>query len=54
MAVMVRKEWLIAGVLAAGLAVLLAWAWQDGGERPLREISQSVTIPPVTTSGANR
>lgn len=45
MAVMIRREWLIAGVLAAGLAALLAWAWADGGEEPLRAISEPVSIP---------
>lgn len=36
-----RIGW-IAGVL---LAVLLGWAWIDGGEQPLRPIAQPVAVP---------
>ena len=33
------------GGLVAAVVLLLAYAWIDGGERPLRNISQPVAIP---------
>lgn len=39
-----RRDWLLAGGAIVVLA-LLGWAWNDGGERPLRPISQAVTLP---------
>jgi len=39
-----RRNWLLGGLVAAVL-LLLAYAWFDGGERPLRIISQPVAIP---------
>jgi len=27
------------------ITALLAWAWVDGGRRPLTEISQTVAVP---------
>lgn len=40
-----RNHWLA----LAGLAVLglLAWAWIDGGERPLAPVSEEVVLPGV-------
>lgn len=39
-----RRNWLLGG-LAAAVLLLLAYAWIDGGERPLRTISQPVAVP---------
>ena len=36
-----RKKW-IAGVL---VALVLAYAWIDGGEEPLRPIAEPVAVP---------
>lgn len=44
MAVGIRKEWLMLGAGVA-LGVLLAWAWYDGGARPLRELSEPAVLP---------
>lgn len=38
------REWLWL-IAAAVLAALLGWAWYDGGERPLHEISVPITLP---------
>jgi len=32
-------------VLVAMIALLLAYAWYDGGEKPLREIVEPVDLP---------
>lgn len=31
--------------LAAALALLLAYAWIDGGREPLREITEPIDVP---------
>lgn len=31
--------------LAAGLALLLGYAWLDGGREPLHQISEPVAVP---------
>ena len=46
MSAKIRVNWLI-GALALALAVLLGWAWYDGGETPLREMSAATTLPKV-------
>ena len=33
---------------AVVIAALLAWAWIDGGQRPLRPIAEPVTLPGVS------
>jgi hypothetical protein len=35
----------IAGVVVALIAALLLYAWIDGGEEPLRPISEPVPLP---------
>ena len=45
MALRLRKAWLIAGVTALALAGLLGWAWANGGQQPLRPISEAVSLP---------
>ncbi|MFM2273489.1 MAG: hypothetical protein RL702_2554 [Pseudomonadota bacterium] len=45
MALRLRNTGLVAGIAALALAALLGWAWADGGEQPLRVISEPVTIP---------
>lgn len=47
MALRLRKVWLIAGVSTVAIAGLLAWAWADGGEQPLRAISEPVALPGI-------
>jgi len=37
-----RRGWT---VLAVIVVLLLALAWYDGGERPLREITEPVAVP---------
>jgi hypothetical protein len=37
-------KWLAWGVVA-GIGALLAYAWIDGGRRPMHEISVSVPVP---------
>ncbi len=44
MAVRVGRKAVIVTLLAL-LAGLLAWAWIDGGVRPLRPISETVVLP---------
>lgn len=39
-----RRRTILFGVLLALLA-LIAWAWWDGGEEPLRPIAQPVSVP---------
>jgi len=39
-----RKKWLVWSALAV-IGVLLAYAWIDGGRRPLHEVSVSVPVP---------
>ncbi len=39
-----RWNWLMAGLVAI-IAVILTYAWIDGGREPLREISQPVVVP---------
>ena len=42
------RDWRKNGVLwglGAALLLLIAYAWIDGGERQLREISQIVAVP---------
>lgn len=39
-----RGKWIVIGVVAA-LALLLAYAWIDGGREPVRSLSIPVTIP---------
>jgi len=41
-----RKKWLVWSALAV-IGVLLAYAWIDGGRRPLREVSESVPVPEI-------
>ena len=51
MAVELRKSWLFAAAALAALAALgalLAWAWADGGERPLSPQSVPATLPQVS------
>lgn len=35
----------IVTMLAAGFALLLAYAWYDGGREPLHEIREPVSLP---------
>jgi hypothetical protein len=42
LAIMSRRNWTILAVL---LVLLVALAWYDGGERPLREIVEPVAVP---------
>jgi hypothetical protein len=39
-----RRNGLLWG-LGAAVLLLIAYAWIDGGERPLREISHNVAVP---------
>jgi len=39
-----RKAW-IWTLAAIGLIAFLAWAWLDGGERPLEWIEEPVELP---------
>ena len=39
-----RRNWLLIG-FAALIAMVLAWAWIDGGREPLRDVTQSVPLP---------
>jgi len=39
-----RRAW-IWTLAALALAALLAWAWYDGGERPLRTIEEPIELP---------
>ena len=43
---MSRKRW-IWTLAALALAALLAWAWYDGGERPLEWIEEPIALPDV-------
>ncbi len=49
-----RKAWLLTGLGAVVLAVLVIaiWAWIDGGREPLREIVVPVPLPPIATERA--
>jgi len=38
--------------LAVIAVLLLAYAWYDGGEEPLRNISEPVAVPANVTGGA--
>jgi HAMP domain-containing protein len=40
----IGRKWVGVILIGAVLAVL-AWAWVDGGVRPVRPISQSVSLP---------
>lgn len=41
-----RRNWVLAGI--AGLAAaLIAFAWIDGGEEPLRPIAQPIPLPEI-------
>lgn len=40
-----KYHWLALAVLA--VLGLLAWAWVDGGERPLSPVSEEVVLPGV-------
>ncbi|MEO6718110.1 MAG: hypothetical protein ABIM50_12795 [Novosphingobium sp.] len=44
MTLAMRRNWLLGGLVAAVL-LLLAYAWIDGGKRPLRNIAQPVAVP---------
>jgi hypothetical protein len=39
-----RKGWLVLG-MGVALGGLLAWAWHDGGEQPLHEITEPALLP---------
>lgn len=39
---------MLALAMAVLLAAVLAWAWIDGGQRPLRQIAELVTLPGVS------
>ncbi len=39
-----HRKWLV-WIGAGALALVIAYAWVDGGRRPLREMSQDVAIP---------
>lgn len=41
-----RVNWLVA-VPGVALAALLAYAWYDGGEQPLRPMTAETTLPKV-------
>jgi hypothetical protein len=43
---LIRKNWPLC-LLAFGLMALLGWAWSDGGEEPLRELSAQTNLPQV-------
>lgn len=43
-AVVIRWNWLLAGIAAIAILVL-AYAWADGGKEPLREMSEPVPLP---------
>jgi len=38
----------VLGLFALAVGALLAWAWHDGGKRPLHEIAEPVSIPGVS------
>ena len=44
MALGIRKEWLVIGLVAAVL-LIAGLAWRDAGREPLHEISEPVTLP---------
>ena len=44
MTVGMRWGWVL-GSLEAIVIVLLAYAWVDGGRRPLRQIAEPVAVP---------
>ena len=46
MAGRIRVNWLVAA-LGVALAALLAYAWYDGGEQPLRAMTAETTLPRV-------
>lgn len=46
MALRIGKIWWLAGAGAA-LGVLLAYAWTDGGQRPVRTIAEPVILPEI-------
>jgi hypothetical protein len=46
-----RRNWLLIGA-AAVLVGLLAAAWIDGGEEPLRLISEPVNLPGADSGAA--
>jgi hypothetical protein len=39
------RRGLIVKLLIAGLALLLGYAWLDGGREPIHEISRPVALP---------
>lgn len=41
-----RKDWLIKAIVAA-IALVLAYAWIDGGREPIRKLSETVALPEV-------
>ncbi|WP_168176390.1 hypothetical protein [Novosphingobium sp. PC22D] len=42
-----RWGWLLAG-LGVCIALLLAYAWVDGGREPVRDIVETVPLPELT------
>jgi hypothetical protein len=40
-----RKGWLVLGLGGTAVAAVLVWAWRDGGEEPLREITAPANLP---------
>lgn len=46
MALRIGKVWWLVGA-GAVLGTLLALAWADGGERPVRTIAEPVTLPEI-------
>ena len=46
-----RWQWLMVG-LAVLIAILLAYAWIDGGREAVRPISQPVPLPPLPAQAA--
>ena len=51
MALRIGKVWWLA-IGGAALAALLAYAWIDGGMRPVQPIAQPVTLPGFGTGVA--
>lgn len=39
------RNGLLIGGLVLALALTLGWAWRDGGERPLQELSAPAVLP---------
>lgn len=47
MTIAMRWNWLLSG-LAVLAALVLAYAWIDGGREPLRTISEPIPVPEIT------